>query len=261
MNVTHFEILVNNYQAIRKIKFNNVKRLIEDFDYREYLRKKEENFRKIKQLIENFKSDDIYKEFIKFDLFKALKLNLKENQISNIIAFVLNSQNVKCAKYILIDILKESQRYASKEQSVRVEKIINVVTATSNDSIKVKREYIGNKSRIDIRIFSRYFVIDIEMKYHNSSETYINGEYQTKREYDDLRIFTEKNKIDNYIGLYISPFGNHPISLNFISLPLYKLAKIIVNWINEVLKNDLEDYLDKEIYFVLKHFFSSKYIF
>jgi len=261
MDITCFEILINNYQEIKRIKFDKVKKFIENFDYKKYLIKKKENFRKVKELIENFKNDDIYKKFTKFDLFRSLKLNLKENQISDIVAFVLSPQNIKRAKYILIDILKESQRYASKEQSVIVEKAINAVTVTSNNSIKVKREYRGNKSRIDIRIFSQYFVIDIEMKYYNSSETYINGEYQTEREYDDLKTFAEKNKIDNYIGLYISPFGNYPTSPNFICLPLYKLIEIIVNQLNEGLKNNLKDDLDKEIYFVLRHFFSSKYIF
>ena len=261
MSVTQFEVLVSNYQFIRKKKFDNIKKLIENFDYRKFLIKKRENFRKAINLIENFKNNNIYRKFIKFDLFKTLRLNLKENQISDIVAFVLNPQNIKCAKYILIDILKKSQQYALKEQTVILEEVINAVINTNDDFIKVKREYPGNISRIDIRIFSKSFVVDIEMKYDGGSETYINKEYQTEREYKDLKTFAEKNKIDNYIGLYISPFGNLPASPNFIPLPLYKLAEIIINWLNKDLKNKLEDDLDKEIYFVLRHFFSSKYIF
>jgi len=261
MRTTQFEVLVNSYQSIRMKKFDNIKKLIENFDYRKYLLKKRESFRKAIKLIENFKNNNIYRKFIKFDLFKTLRINLKENQISDMISFVLNSQNIKCAKYILIDILKEAQQYASKKQVVKLEKIINAVMDTNDHFIKVKREYPGNISRIDIRIFSKSFVVDIEMKYDGGSETYINREYQTKREYEDLKIFAERNKIDNYIGLYISPFGNFPASPNFISLPLYKLAEIIINWLNKDLKNELEDDLDKEIYFVLRHFFSSKYIF
>jgi len=261
MRATQFEVLVSNYQSIRMRKFDKIKKLIENFDYRKYLIKKRENFSKAKELIENFKNNNIYRNFIKFDLFKTLRLNLKENQISDMVAFVLNSQNIKYAKYILIDILKEAQQYASKEQAVILEKIINAVMDTNDNFIKIKREYPGNTSRIDIRIFSKSFVVDIEMKYDGGSETYINREYQTKREYDDLKIFAERNKIDNYIGLYISPFGNHPASSNFISLPLYKMADIIVNWINKTLKTGLKDDVDKEIYFVLRHFFSSKYIF
>ena len=260
MQASDFEILVNDFLAIKRTKFDNVKRLVANFDHRKYLAKKKENFRKAKQLIESFKNNDIYKKFVKFDLFKMLKLKLSENQISDIVAFVLNPQKTTYAKDILLDILKEAQQYASQEQSSIVKKLLTAVVNTNENLIRVKREYPGSKSRIDIRIFSRFFVVDMEMKVDGGSETYIAGEYQTRREYDDLKRFAEKNKIENYIGLFISPFGCCPASTNFISFPLYRLAEIIINCINRKSKN-LENDLDKEIYFVLRHFFTSKYIF
>jgi hypothetical protein len=260
MQVSNFETLVKDFLAIKKTKFDSVKRLVANFDHRKYLAKKKENFRKAKQLIENFKHNDVYKKFIKFDLFKILKLKLSENQISDIVAFVLNPQKTTYAKDILLDILKEAQQYASQEQSSIVKKLLIAVMNTNKDLIRVKREYHGSKSRIDIRIFSRFFVVDMEMKIDGGSETYIADEYQTRREYDDLKKFAEKNKIDNYIGLFVSPSGYCPASANFISLPLYKLSEIIANCINRKDRNFQND-LDKEIHFVLSHFFTSKYIF
>ena len=79
MQVSNFETLVKDFLAIKKTKFDSVKRLVANFDHRKYLAKKKENFRKAKQLIENFKHNDVYKKFIKFDLFKILKLKLSEN--------------------------------------------------------------------------------------------------------------------------------------------------------------------------------------
>lgn len=96
---------------------------------------------------------------------------------------------------------------------------------------KVKREYTGDESRIDIIIYGRDFVIYIENK-----TLAREGPEQTHREYRDLiRLLKRKGLPEtNVAAIFLSRKGEEPKAEGWIPMSYRSLAETI----NETVEND-----------------------
>ena len=96
---------------------------------------------------------------------------------------------------------------------------------------KVKKEFKGDESRVDIVIYSRDFVFFIENKTLSSE-----GVDQTNREYRDLLLFSEKMSIkkDSIFPIFLSPKGSKPLNENFRPITYRKLSKAFEKSLKEI---------------------------
>lgn len=255
--------LIEQYKAgsYQKITpFSEVKQCIEDFQrkglLKKHLKQEEERVSTVKKLITEFKSTELYQELTQYDLFRRLNLKLTENQISDVTADLLDPFKFSFAKNILVQLLDSAGK----------EKIATLFKQTGNKDIRVHREYAGQQSRIDIRIFTQNTVtdnnavIDIELKVSGGSETKIKGKPQTIREWKDLEKFSEKKKIpkENIVAFFVTPHGNQAIEPNFISLSRDELNQHIYY---EIADLKTVNGISPDGLAAIKYFLKSKWIF
>lgn len=240
-------------------RYNAIKCLIEDYInfglYDRAIKKQKERFCLSKNLIKEYSNSDIFVNYGKYDLFKALNIKLNENSISDITSDILNPLKSPFGKRVITYILIQSNK-----------KHISKILQNTNDKyIKVKREQAGDNSRIDIRIFTtnplkENLIIDFEIKINHGEETFINDEYQTIREWNDLYIFSQKADVplENTIAFFVTPSGKSAKCKNFIPLSWHNLNQIICEVLDERIESDK---LDTDAIGTLKHFFKSKWLF
>ena len=255
-------------------KLDAVKQVVKIFEEKHLERFKKElekekveeqrQFDKARLLLENFKSTGIYKKAISYDLFRILKVNVLENDISDVVASVIDPSKSLFGKDILIKLLENT---ISKDPE-NINGIYKIIKNTPENRFVCKREYAGESSRIDIRIFTKNFdiennaVIDFEMKTEGGSETTKNEDPQTKREYEDLVKFADSKNIPdkNILAFFVTPYGSYPMSEKFISLAIDKLRDIILSVLKDRKKTELNNF-DEYSIGAICHFFRSGYIF
>lgn len=269
--------VVETYRKTFPIKeFDAVKQVVKTFEEKhlERFKKKLEKekleeqrqFNEARLLLEKFKSTSIYKKAISYDLFRILKVNVLENDISNVAASVIDPSNPDSpfGKGILMKLLK---KIISKNPK-NLNGIYDIIKNTPENKFVCKREYAGESSRIDIRIFTRNsdskknVVIDFEMKTKGGSETTKDGEFQTKREYKALVDFAESKTIPakNTLAFFVTPYGSGPIAKEFIPLAMDKLRDIILSVLKDRKKTESSNF-DECAIGAICHFFKSGYIF
>lgn len=259
-------------------KFDAVKQVVKIFEekYLERFKKELEKekleeqrqFDKARLLLEKFKSTGIYKKAISYDLFRILKVNVLENDISNVVASVIDPSKSPFGKDILIKLLENTISKDPENIKEIYKKIYKIIKNTPENRFVCKREYAGESSRIDIRIFTRNFdiennaVIDFEMKTEGGSETKVDGEFQTKREYNALVDFAESKTIPakNILAFFVTPYGSYPTSKEFVPLAMNKLRKIILTILKDSKKTEFNNFDECSIGAIC-HFFRSGYIF
>lgn len=209
----------------------------------------------IKTLVEKYKNTNICIKSQKYDLFSEIKIKLTENELSNIIADILNPTKSPFGKSILLRLL----------QGTNNDHLVRKFNNINNDNIIVKREQSGDNSRIDIRIYTNLpadnIIIDIEMKVGSGRETtHKNGRSQTVREWDDLIAFAKSKNIpnQNIAAYFITPNGKIAQCPNFNSLSLFQLNEIILK---ELRTSKTSPLIDKDGVSACRHFFSSRWIF
>ena len=99
-------------------KLDAVKQVVKIFEEKHLERFKKElekekveeqrQFDKARLLLENFKSTGIYKKAISYDLFRILKVNVLENDISDVVASVIDPSQSPFGKNILIKLLENT---------------------------------------------------------------------------------------------------------------------------------------------------------
>ena len=96
---------------------------------------------------------------------------------------------------------------------------------------KVKKEFRGDESRVDIVIYSKDFVFFIENKTLSSE-----GIAQTHREYRDLVLFSKKMSIkkDSIFPIFLSPKGSKPLNENFRPINYRKISKAFEKSLEEI---------------------------
>lgn len=261
--------VVEAYRKAFPIKeFDAIKQVIKTFEekYLERFKKELEKekleekrqFNKARDLLKSFKSTDIYKKAISYDLFRILKVNVLENDISDVVASIIDPSKSPFGKDILMKIVKNT---ISKDPQ-NINGIYKIIENTPENRFVCKREYAGESSRIDIRIFTKNsdidnVVIDFEMKTEGGSETEKDGKFQTEREYEDLKSFAGKIPI---LAFFVTPYGSNPMSKDFIPLAMNKLQGIILNVLMDRKETELNNF-DECATGAISHFFRSGYIF
>ena len=217
-----------------------IRELVKKFPLDRYKEKTVKNLRLTRNVINEFKKD-LYKKVTRYDIFRELKVEFNENLISDVIASLFNPKKSPFGKDLILNMLKF---YHHKKKNVE---IYNIIKNTNIENISCHREVTGESSRIDIRITTHNelqpnAIIDIELKGKNryAGETFINGIYQTVREYDDLL----KEKIANserYCGntcdisaFYITPHGESPNCKDFERVSYDDLREIVDRAIENV---------------------------
>ena len=212
--------------------------------------------------MKSFKSRGIYKKAISYDLFRILKVNVLENDISDVVASIIDPSKSPFGKDILMKIVK----HAILKDPKNINGIYKIIKDTPENRFVCKREYAGESSRIDIRIFTRNsdskknVVIDFEMKTEGGSETEKDGKFQTEREYEDLKNFAGKIPSENILAFFVTPYGSNPMSKDFIPLAMNKLQGIILNVLMDRKETELNNF-DECATGAICHFFRSGYIF
>jgi len=267
--------VVEAYRKTFPIKeFDTVKQVVKTFKekhlerFKKKLEKekleKQRQFNEAGLLLAKFKRTGIYKKAISYDLFRILKVNVLENDISDVIASVIDPSKSSFGKDILMELLENTK---IKDQE-KINRIYEIIEDTPGNRFVCKREYAGESSRIDIRIFTRNsdskknVVIDFEMKTEGGSETKKDEKFQTEREYEALLKFTEsKNMLSkNILAFFVTPYGSYPMSKNFIPLAMDKLRDIILSVLKDRGKTESSDF-DECAIGAICHFFKSGYIF
>ena len=259
------QTLISNYLSIYN-EWNSVQLLIKNFDLQKYHQKKKEQTESVQRLIEDFRNSKLYHKTTQYDLFRVLNFKPSENNISDVIASIINPKKSPWGKDILIALLNEGKKNHKLE--VNFENVIQLVKKTPNKRFFIKREWRGDLSRIDIRVTTRNpypeenIVIDLEMKTGNGSETFSNEMYQTEREWKDLQKFREKLKIPykNIIAFYISPLEFKPKCKYFIPISGYQLNEYILNIMKNTPTTDIYAFEEESIW-AIRHFFTSNWVF
>jgi len=267
--------VVEAYRKAFPIKeFDAIKQVVKTFEekYLERFKKELEKekleeknqFNKAVDLLKSFKSTGIYEKAISYDLFRILKVNVLENDISDVVASIIDPSKSPFGK----DILTKIAKLAILKDPKNINGIYKIIKDTPENRFVCKREYAGESSRIDIRIFTRNsdieknVVIDFEMKTEGGSETEKDGEFQTEREYDDLLKFAKSKKIpaENILAFFVTPYGSNPMSKDFIPLAMDELRDIILNILMDKKETELNNF-DGCAIGAICHFFTSGYIF
>jgi len=264
--------VVEAYRKAFPIKeFDTIKQVVKTFKekYLERFKKElekekleeERQFKKAVDLLKSFKSTGIYKKAISYDLFRILKVNVLENDISDVVASIIDPSKSPFGKDILMKIVKNT---ISKDPK-NIKGIYKIIKDTPENRFVCKREYAGESSRIDIRIFTKNsdidnIVIDFEMKTEGGSETKKDGKSQTEREYEDLKNFAGKIPSKNILAFFVTPYGSYPRYKKFIPLAMDKLRDIILNILMDKKETELNNF-DGCAIGAICHFFRSGYIF
>jgi hypothetical protein len=215
-------------------------------------------------LLKKFKSTGIYKKTISYDLFRILKVNVLENDISNVLASVIDPSKSPFGEDILMKLLENTKL----KDPEKINGIYDIIKNIPENKFVCRREYAGESSRIDIRIFTRNsdieknVVIDFEMKTEGGSETKKDGKFQTEREYEALLKFAKNKNIPskNILAFFVTPYGSDPMSKKFIPLAMDKLRDIILSVLKDREKTESSDF-DECATGAICHFFRSGYIF
>lgn len=248
-------------------RFTKVKSLVNSFLasglFEKRIQARKQRFELTKQLIDDYRSSELFCYSQQYDLFKSLKLRFTENQISDLVADVLNPRISQFAKPIIVKLATR----------IGAEKVAAIFQATPVDCITVSREVSGKSSRIDIRVFTENktgenAILDIELKVAHGRET-IDKDYgipQTIREWDDLFSYVTENdrhNMENVVGIFISKYGQCAASKHFTPLARNEFNTII----HEMLMRTDTDLaieqpagLDRDAIAAMRHFFSSKWI-
>ena len=192
--------LIRKFDVVRQVVKTFEEKYLERFK-KELEKEKLEEKRQLNEailLLGRFKGTDIYKKATTYDLFRILRTNASENDISNVVASVIDPSKSSFGKDILRQILNLAKQ--TPKNSVRINGIYEIIKNTPKNKFTCKREYPAESSRIDIRIFTRNHdiknvVIDFEMKVEGGSETKKDGKFQTERECKDLLKFAQDKDI------------------------------------------------------------------
>lgn len=269
--------VVEAYRKTFPIKeFDAVKQVVKTFEEKHLERFKKElekekleeqrQFDKASCLLKKFKSTGIYKKAISYDLFRILKVNVFENDISNVVASVIDPSKSSFGKDILMELLENT--ILKDPKNINIKRIYKIIKNTPKKRFVCKREYAGESSRIDIRIFTRNsdveknVVIDFEMKTEGGLETKKEGKFQTEREYEALENFAKSKTIppENTLACFVTPYGSYPMAKKFIPLAMDKLRDIILSVLKDREKTESSDF-DECAIGAICHFFRSGYIF
>lgn len=260
-DISDIYFLIESYKTnfLTHHRFNDINCLIKNYInsglYDRTIKIQKERFCLTENLIKEYSNSDIFVNSGKYDLFKALNIKLNENSISDITSDILNPLKSPFGKQVIIYILIQSNK----------KHIAQILQSTNDKFIKVKREHAGDKSRIDIRIFTtnhskENLIIDFEIKINHGEETFINDEYQTIREWNDLYNFAQKIDVSlkNTIAFFITPSGKRAKCKNFIPLSWHNFNQITCEVLDERIESDK---LDADAIGALKHFFKSTWLF
>ncbi|MCD6367088.1 MAG: hypothetical protein J7L46_06075 [Bacteroidales bacterium] len=96
-----------------KRQFNKARDLLKSFKstgiYEKAISLEEKGqFNKARDLLESFKSTGIYEKAISYDLFRILKVNVLENDISDVVASIIDPSKSPFGKDILMKIVKNA---------------------------------------------------------------------------------------------------------------------------------------------------------
>jgi hypothetical protein len=260
------KLLLDRYKSQRQATLERIKQLVTDFDLDSFYRKERETYQNARVAIDRFIASGLYNKTTSFDLFKVLHFIPSENQISNVVASILDPCTSPWGKSIIRALITETDQSGALLSSYH--KILELLDSTPPEKILVSREWKGDLSRIDIRVVSRNlnqesnFVIDIEMKVEGGSETLFDNEAQTHREWKDLLAFASTNHIpnDNIIAFFISPRGSRAESEHFYCVASERLNKYILNAVGSS-ESEYKDPFTKESAAAISHFFRSGWIF
>ncbi|MFX0198999.1 MAG: PD-(D/E)XK nuclease family protein [Candidatus Hodarchaeota archaeon] len=103
-----------------------------------------------------------------------------------------------------------------------------------NWDYKVRREYSGHESIIDILVYGKNFIFYIENKTLTPE-----GYDQTDREYRDLMRLSKALNIrgENIFPIFLSPTGEKPRNENWIPISYYQLAKTFEKALSQIRAN------------------------
>lgn len=254
--------LVESYQKQFPVfsRYETVVKLIESYKvsnlYERTLIKQKNRFKLLKRIVKDYSQSPMFEQAGRFDLFRQLRLKLKENEISNITAYILNPKKSPFGKSVLVQLLRKTEKY----------KIAEIIEMTDENRIEVRREQAGDNSRIDIRVYTKNLsgenaVVDFELKVGQGSETVRDGKYQTDREWEDLQVFSEKSGImsQNTVAYFITPHGTKAKNVNFTAISRYDLNEIICEMMSR--QDRKTNRIDIDGIGALRHFFKSGWLF
>ncbi|MBD3344258.1 MAG: hypothetical protein GF401_04260 [Chitinivibrionales bacterium] len=265
-------VMPSNFLAIRSLiesyqkrfpvvsRYETVVTLINGYNasdlYERIEKRNKERTRMVRSIVEIYSHSDLFEEAGRYDLFRRLRLQLREDDISNISADMLNPRKSPLGKSVLVHLLKKTEK----------NEIAEIINGTNANLIEVKREQVGDRSRIDLRVHTKNLsgensAVGFEFKVGHGSETFIDGEWQTVREWDDLMRFADERGIrrGNVVGFFITPNGIKSKSRDFQALSSQDFNEIICEVLNRY--DGIEDKIDFDGIGALRHFFKSRWLF
>ena len=190
--------------------------LIESFHYEA----QEKRLEQTKQLLALFEAQKLHH----FDIFRKAGFLPTETMFSNAIAALLDPKEGHGLGTLPLEKLLD--RIATKDLNPESEVAVQTIKATlaqNRPHISIHREKREKKTIPDITLVSNDFAIFIENKIMGGIETYIDGEAQTKRQWQVLeQKYRQRNRA--ILGIFLTPEGNQAEESNFIPLSVRELV-------------------------------------
>lgn len=182
------------------------------------------------ELIKKFKKSSLNKS----NIFLKAGFYPDENNLSDALAFLFDpNENHKLRTKPLEILLRiiDKKKYANLIKKIRL----------GINEISVFREFSEEKTRLDIEIIGKEFIIFIENKVWVGSETIINNEYQTNREWKALIKKYEYFRVppENCICVYLTPQGKKAKNKHFIPVRVDTLISELLKNLKD--ENDIDD--------------------
>lgn len=184
------------------------------------------------------------KSLSRFDIFRTVGFYADENHLSDAIAALLNPQGHH--QLDLLPLVKLLETIKVKAPQSNAEQILTVLPE-NRPYIFVHRERPEERTRPDITIIGRDFIIFIENKVRGGMETVRWNTFQTIRQWEVL-----EDKYEHLyplrLAVFLSPEGKSAAAKNFVALSVSEMAialrKAVIEVKNCPYQSSIEAFLD-----------------
>ena len=190
------------------------------------------------RLISSFRKRNLYY----FDIFRKAGFVADENAFSDAIAAILDP-NEKHQLRInpILNLLEQVLKNVSGDTVNKVKSLKEIVKKDA-PYIAIYRERHEGDTVPDIEIVGYHFIIFIENKIRGGSETLVDGEWQTERQWKALINRAHRLNIpeENLLAIFLTPEGKPPKSQNFIPLSSSQLATAFRRSLEHIQDNEIK---------------------
>lgn len=219
--LTRSQKAIKIYNLDRKNTIEQAQRLLSAFgssNLKELFKEsKLENINRSLRLIARYKEEHLHH----YDIFRKAGFAADENNFSDAIASILNPrESHQLGLEPIIQLLNQLSDH-NPEKINTFKKLVSECQSV----VAVHRERHEGNTIPDIEIVCANFIIFIENKVEGGAETFINGDWQTDREWIALLNRCQCLNIpeERILAIFLTPEGKIPKSTHFIPLSVSKL--------------------------------------